>query len=64
MNEEAPILPKEIRRPAVEPVVIPIERSGNPFATRKLLPEYFAIMHKRYGGQDSTEIVSEMRDRP
>ena len=34
----------------------------NPFLTRKLLPGYAAIMHKRYGGPDSTEIISDMRD--
>ena len=34
----------------------------NPFLTRKLLPGYAAIMHKRYGGRDSTEIISDMRD--
>ena len=41
---------------------VPCKPKGNPFRNRRLLPGYAAIMHKSYGGTDSTEIVSEMRD--
>ena len=47
---------------AAKIVPLPIAKAENPFLTRKLLPGYEAIMHKRYGGQDSTEIISDMRD--
>ncbi|MEO6787041.1 MAG: hypothetical protein ABI318_12985 [Chthoniobacteraceae bacterium] len=43
-------------------VPLPVAKKENPFLTRKLLPGYEAIMHKRYAGQDSTEIISDMRD--
>ena len=43
-------------------VPIPVANEPLPFRTRKLIPGYEAIMHKRYGGADSTHIVSEMRD--
>ena len=36
---------------------------GNKFANRKLLPEYRRIMNKPIGGTDSTQIISEDRDR-
>ena len=43
-------------------VPLPVAKAENRFLTRKLLPGYEAVMHKRYGGQDSTEIISDMRD--
>lgn len=34
------------------------------FARRKLIPRFRAIMHNLQGGTDSTQIISEDRDRP
>ena len=34
------------------------------FARRKLNPRFRAIMDKLHGGTDSTQIISEDRDRP
>ncbi len=41
----------------------PEGKKGNKFANRKLLPEYRRIMNKLIGGTDSTQIISEDRDR-
>ena len=49
-------------QPVAKIVPLPVAKVENPFLTRKLLPGYEAIMHKRYGGQDSTEIIFDMRD--
>ena len=46
----------------VKIVPLPVAKAENPFLTRKLLPGCAAIMHKRYGGHDSTEIISGRRD--
>ena len=35
----------------------------NPFANRRLVPAYEAIMNRLSGGTDSTEIVSEEREQ-
>ena len=61
-TEQEPIVVTDNGQPVAKIVPIPVRPPGNPFATRKLLPGYASIMHKRYGGKDSTEIVSEMRD--
>lgn len=61
-TEKEPIVVTENGQPVAKIVPVPVAKAENPFLTRKLLPGYKAIMHKRYGGQDSTEIISEMRD--
>jgi antitoxin (DNA-binding transcriptional repressor) of toxin-antitoxin stability system len=60
--EHEPIVLIENGQPVATIVPMPVPTAGNPFAARKLLPEYEAIMDRQYGGMDSTEIVSEMRE--
>jgi len=49
----------------IQPLASTADRAkDNPFKRRVLLPEYAAIMNKPIGGTDSTQIVSEGRDRP
>ena len=61
-TEQEPIVLTDNGQPVAKIVPLPVAKAENPFLTRKLLPGYEAIMHKRYGGQDTTEIISEMRD--
>ena len=61
-TEQEPIVLTDKGQPVAKIVPLPVAKAENPFLTRKLLPGYEAIMHKRYGGQDTTEIISEMRD--
>ena len=61
-TEQEPIVLTDKGQPVAKIVPLPVTKADNPFLTRKLLPGYEAIMHKRYGGQDSTEIISDMRD--
>ena len=61
-TEQEPIVLTDNGQPVAKIVPLPVAKAANPFLTRKLLPGYEAIMHKRYGGQDSTEIISDMRD--
>jgi antitoxin (DNA-binding transcriptional repressor) of toxin-antitoxin stability system len=61
-TEQEPIVLTDQGRAVAKIVPLPAAPVSNPFLTRKLLPGYAAIMHKRYGGQDSTTIISEMRD--
>jgi len=61
-TEQEPIVLTDNGRAVAKIVPVPAAPVANPFLTRKLLPGYAAIMHKRYGGQDSTAIISEMRD--
>jgi prevent-host-death family protein len=59
---EEPIVLTDNGEPVARIVPKPAPKPSRPFAARKLLPQYEAIMHHRFGGKDSTEIVSEMRD--
>ena len=61
-TEQEPIVLTENGEAVAKIVPMPSAKSENPFLNRKLLPGYEALMHKLYGGQDSTEIISEMRD--
>jgi prevent-host-death family protein len=61
-TQQEPIVLTNNGRPVARIVPEPSRPAGSPFARRKLLPEYEAIMHRRFGGKDSTAIVSEMRD--
>lgn len=61
-TEQEPIVLTDKGQPVAKIVPLPVAKAENPFLTRKLLPGYEAIMHKRYGGQDSVQIISEMRD--
>ena len=61
-TEEEPILLTDNGAPVARIVPEPSPKPSRPFARRKLLPQYEAIMHRRFGGKDTTEIVSEMRD--
>ena len=61
-TEQEPIVLTDKGQPVAKIVPLPVAKAENPFLTRKLLPGYEAIMHKRYSGQDSTEIISDMRD--
>ena len=66
-TESEPILLTDNGAPVARIVPEPSPKASRPFASRpfarrKLLPEYAAIMHRRFGGKDTTEIVSEMRD--
>lgn len=60
--EQAPILVTDNGRAVAKIVPFADNQGENPFLTRKLLPGYQAIMRKRYEGEDSTEIISRMRD--
>ena len=60
--EQESILVTDQGRAVAKLVPFPIAKEGNPFLTRKLLPGYEAVMHKRYSGKDSAEIISEMRE--
>lgn len=62
VSEQESIVVTDNGRAVAKIVPFPVATPENPFLTRKLLPGYEAIMHKRYGGKDSTEIISEMRD--
>ena len=61
-TEEEPIVFTDKGEPVARIVPEPAPKASRPFATRQLLPQYEAIMHSRFGGKDSAEIVSEMRD--
>ena len=61
-TEQEPIVLTDNGRAVAKIVPLPVPKVENPFLTRNLLPGYEAIMHKRYGGQDCTEIISDMRD--
>ena len=61
-TEEEPIIVKDNGRPVARIVCIPAPPAESPFRNRRLLPGYEAIMHKRYAGKDTTEIISDMRD--
>ena len=43
-------------------VPAPHQPKGNPWAKRKLLPEFAAIMNQPVGGMDSSDMISEDRD--
>ena len=61
-TESEPIVVTDEGKAVAKIVPIPVVRETHPFRSRKLVPGYEAIMHKRYGGPDCTEIVSAMRD--
>ena len=61
-TEQEPIVLTENGQAVARIVPEPAAKAENPFLTRKLLPGYEAIMHKRYPGKDTTEIISDMRD--
>lgn len=61
-TEQEPVVVTDEGKAVAKIVPISAEREATPFRSRKLIPGYEAIMHKRYGGPDSTEIVSDMRD--
>ena len=61
-TELEPIVVTDEGRAVAKIVPIPVARETHPFRTRKLVPGYEAIMHKRYAGPDCTEAVSDMRD--
>ena len=61
-TEQEPIVLTDKGRPVAKIVPLPAAKTANPFLTRKLLPGFAALQGKLYGGTDSTQIVSEMRD--
>ena len=61
-TEQEPIVVTDDGKAVAKIVAISAAKEAFPFRSRKLLPGYEAIMHKNYGGQDSTAIVSDMRD--
>ena len=61
-TEQEPIVLTDNGRAVAKIVPVTAAKTENPFLTRKLLPGYAAIMHKRYPGKDTTEIISDMRD--
>lgn len=61
-TEEEPIVLTDKGQAVAKIVPVPAVPAKNPFLTRKLLPGYEAIMHKRYPGKDITGIISDMRD--
>lgn len=61
-TELAPILVTDNGRAVAKIVPFSEPQAANPFLTRKLLPGYQAIMRKRYEGETSAEIISNMRD--
>jgi prevent-host-death family protein len=61
-TEQEPIFVTADGKPVAKIVPIPVAELPRPFRTRKLIPGYEAIMHKRYSGAGTTEIVSDMRD--
>ena len=61
-TESEPIVVTDEGKAVAKIVPIPVVKETHPFRARKLVPGYEAIMHKRYGGPDCTEAVSDMRD--
>ena len=61
-TEQEPIVLTDKGLAVAKIVPLPSSKTENPFLNRKLLPGYEAIMHKRYPGKGTTEIVSDMRD--
>jgi antitoxin (DNA-binding transcriptional repressor) of toxin-antitoxin stability system len=59
-NEEVQILSNGEVVATIVPT--PREPKVNPWATRKLLPGFEAIMNKPVGGMDSADMISEDRD--
>ena len=61
-TEQEPIVLTENGEAVAKIVPLPAAKSENPFLTRKLLPGFAELQGKLYGGTDSTQIISEMRD--
>jgi hypothetical protein len=47
----------------IQPLVREDEAEYNPFKRRVLLPGFARLMNRPIGGTDSTQIISEDRDR-
>lgn len=61
-TEAEPIVVTDQGRAVARIVPFPASIETNPFLTRKLLPGFAELQSKLYGGIDSTDIISEMRD--
>ena len=61
-TEQEPIVLTDKGQAVSKIVPLPIAKAENPFLTRKLLPRFAELQGKLYGGTDSTEIISDMRD--
>ncbi|MEO6788297.1 MAG: hypothetical protein ABI318_19415 [Chthoniobacteraceae bacterium] len=61
-TEQEPIVLTDKGQPVAKIVPLPVAKAENPFLTRKLLPGIAELQGKLYGGTDSTQIISEMRD--
>jgi len=59
---QEPIVLTDKGQPVAKIVPLPVAKAENPFLTRKLLPGFGELQNKLYGGTDSTQIISEMRD--
>ena len=57
------IVVTERGKPLVRLEAVPDGRPANPFRSRRLRPGYARLRGKLRGGTDSTDIVSEDRDR-
>ena len=57
-----PIVVTDQGRAVAKLVSFPTAKVENPFLNRKLVPGYEALMHKRYPGKESADIISDMRD--
>ncbi len=47
----------------IQPLLRESKAEGNPFKRRVLLPGFAKLMNRPIGGTDSTQIISEGRDR-
>ena len=61
-TEQEPIVLTDKGQAVAKIVPLPLTKADNPFLTRKLLPGFAELQGKLYGGTDSTQIISEMRD--
>lgn len=62
-TEQEPIVVTEDGQAVAKIVPMSTRKVENPFLTRKLLPGFAELQSKLSGGTDSTQIISEMRDR-
>jgi antitoxin (DNA-binding transcriptional repressor) of toxin-antitoxin stability system len=61
-TEQEPIVVTDEGKAVAKIVPFAAPKADNPFLTRKLLPGFAELQARMYGGTDSTEIISEMRD--